>query len=508
MDPEPLRTVFVGMNRLAVNQTSKDEVLDLKNVVERTARPRVIEHNEAYIKAEGERLFSEVKEVFFDDDREIDFSTEPMASDWISGRSADFVRKYMLSDPFGLTSASVRSYGFLKTQVKVKVKRTFAMEENYGQTVLASPADYNAIMGPWSKTFLRNIRLATRRGVFLDSGYSDSELGRALRECDAFSRFHEENYQADVKRQDTSHTPVTLRVFRLALEHYGVPAEIAELYEKQSTYYRYRSLHSGLYDGQAENNLGSGDPFTLIRNIFEVLTVMVERFGVDQLRGVVAIVKGDDYICDRICVQLPVSVPEVRATQLTEDFNKTPYHAGRFLLDSSIVPDPVRMVCKALVKPAKDMDRVNQLAEAFYDRYVAWSHRDYLFMKSAVRTAYDDFEPALLDSVLDLYMAMRDRRVFYDLVQADNTGERLAVKQSSTDCAAYAVSMFSNNEGLIEAVRNESADDIEHLCVQFHIPVYRMKGRPNDLNKRGVWLSADHAWAVVSIDSCGDDEFD
>lgn len=508
VDPEPLRAIFVGMNRLAVNQTSKDEVLDLKNVVERTARPRVIEHNEAYIKAEGERLFAEVREVFFDDDHEIDFSTEPMASDWISGRSADFIRKYMLSDPFGLTSASVRSYGFLKTQVKVKVKRTFAMEENYGQTVLASPADYNAIMGPWSKTFLRNVRLATRRGVFLDSGYSDSDLGRALRECDAFSRFHEENYQADVKRQDTSHTPVTLRVFRLALEHYGVPTEIAELYEKQSTYYRYRSLHSGLYDGQAENNLGSGDPFTLIRNIFEVLTVMVERFGVDQLRGIVAIVKGDDYICDRICVQLPVSVPEIRATQLTEDFNKTPYHAGRFLLDSSIVPDPIRMVCKALVKPAKDMERVNQLAEAFYDRYVSWSHRDYLFMKSAVRTAYDDFEPALLDSVLDLYMAMRDRRVFYDLVQADNTGERLAVKQSSTDCAAYAVSMFSDNEGLIEAVRNESADDIEHLCVQFHIPVYRMKGRPNDLNKRGVWLSADHAWAVVTIDDCTDDEFD
>jgi len=507
VDPEPLRAVFPGMNRLAVNQTSKDEVLDLKNVVERTARPRIIEHDEAYIKAEGERLFADVQAAFFDVDGFNDYSREPLTLDWIAGRSSDFVRKYLLSDPFGLTSASVRTYGFLKTQVKVKVKRTFAMEENYGQTVLASPADYNALLGPWSKVFLRNVRLASRRGVFLDSGYSDSELGRALRECDAFSRFHEENYQADVKRQDTSHTPVTLRVFRLALEFYGVPSHLAELYEKQSTYYRYRSLHSGLYDGQAENNLGSGDPFTLIRNIFEVLTVMVERFGVDQLKDVIAIVKGDDYICDRICNLLPVTVPEIRATQLTEDFNKAPYHAGRFLLDSSIVPDPVRMVCKALVKPAKDMDRVNQLAEAFYDRYVSWSERDYHFMRSAVRASYDDFEPALLDCILDLYMAMRDRKVFYDLVQADNVGSRLAIKQKTTDCAAYAVSFFTSDEGLIEAVRNEAVDDIEKLCVSAHIPVFRMKGRPNDLNKRGVWLSIDHAWAVVPIDHLDVDEF-
>lgn len=502
---DPIMSVFPGMNRLAVNQTSKDEVLDLKNVVERTARPRVISHDEGYIKAEGEALFNDLLTAFFDVSEERDYSAQPSAFDWLSGRTVDFTRKYLASDPFGLTSASVRSAGFLKTQVKVKVKRSFAMEENYGQTVIASPPDYNAQFGPWSKIFLRNVRLACRRGVFLDSGYSDSELARGLREVGAFSRFMEENYQADVKRQDTSHTPVTLRVFKLALVYFGIPEDLAELYEKQSTFYRYRSLHAGLYDGQGENNLGSGDPFTLIRNIFEVLTVLIERFGVFALKDAIIIIKGDDCLMDKICPLLPVSIPEIRATQLTEDFNRPPYHAGRFLTDSALIPDPIRMVCKAVVKPARDMERVNELAMAFYDRYVCLSERDKLYLQSALRLAYDDFEPALLDSILDWYMALRDRKVFYRVVQASNVGQRLVVLQRDSDCAAFAISHFTKDDAIVDAARNESLDVIVSLCSSHRIPVHLMTGGKSDLMQRGVWLTESHAWAVLDLDECEGD---
>lgn len=497
---EKLNTRFAGLDRLAVLQNSKDELLDQKNVIERTARPRTLDEDPFRIAIQAQLLYEKFKQVVLEDNCEVHLSTSPLPEDWADSRTQEFAGKLATSDPYGTTAYSVRSQGFLKTQTKVKLKRTFALEENYGQTVLASPADFNAIFGPWSKMFLRNLRLRCRRGVIMDSGYSDKELARELRAIGAMPRFTEENYQADVKRQDTSHTPVTLRVFKLLLVDMGVPEDLAELYETHSKSYEYSSMHAGLYRGTARYNLGSGDPFTLIRNIVEVLTVMVERYG-DSLLGSTMIVKGDDFISDKIYTMLPVQVPEIRATQLTEDFNAPPYHAGRFILDDDVVPDPVRMVSKILTKRSDSVERINQLAESFYDRYVHLTDYSYARMMHYVTKAYADFDPEFPLSALDLYHALRDRNMFYDLL-ADETvqdQDKLIIVDSEENCAQVAASWFTDNPTITRQVKYENADVIECVLSKYNIPVYRVRAKPNDFSKRGVWLTADHAWAVVGL---------
>lgn len=374
------------------------------------------------------------------------------------------------------------------------------MEENYGQTVLASPADFNAIFGPWSKMVMRNARLLVRPGVVMDSGFSDRELARHFRTRGILPRFEEENYQADVKRQDTSHTPVTLRLFCLFLLDLGMPEELVNLYEKHSAHFQYQSMKAGLYRGDAAYNLGSGDPFTLFRNIVEVMTVMVERYG-EQLKTSNMVIKGDDFLGDKIMEVLPTTVPEIRATQLTEDYNKPPYHAGRFFLNDDVIPDPVRMIAKILVKQSSDVERVKQLAESFYDRYIPLTDYSYARMQKYVVEAYSDFEPEFALGALDLYHVLRDRNLFYTLLATKemDDGDKLVVTDSEEDCVAFAVSWFNNSGELLQLVRDESADAIESILARWSIPTYRITGRPNDFLKRGVWLSDSHAWAVVGL---------
>jgi len=48
-------------------------------------------------------------------------------------------------------------------------------------------------------------------------------------------------------------------------------------------------------------------------------------------------------------------------------------------------------------------------------------------------------------------------------------------------------------------VLHETADVIEQLLTRAHIPVHRVRGRPNDFLRRGVWMTEGHAWAVVGL---------
>jgi len=500
---DQLNTDFTGLSRLAILQHSRDELLDQKNVIERTARPRVIDEDPWRIRAQANTLFNAFKEAFLVSEATESLSLQPSVFDWSNTRTSEFVSKMLLADHYGTTAFSVRSAGFLKTQTKVKLKRSFALEENYGQTVLASPADFNAKFGEWSKMFLRNLRLCTRRGVIMDSGYSDKEVARELRRCHVLGRFQDENYQADVKRQDTSHTPVTLRVFCMLMSEMGVPQELCDLYELHSKRYAYASMHSGLYRGEARYNLGSGDPFTLVRNIVEVLTVMLERFG-DQLCDANMIIKGDDFLCDKIMTILPEAVPEIRQTQLTEDYNKPPYHAGRFFLPDDVVPDPVRMVAKILVKRTDNVQRANQLSESFYDRYVHLSDYSYNRLRLFCREAYSDFEPEFSDSAIELYHAMRDRNTFFDLLldhckEVSDDDKKLVVLDKENDCAVFAANFFVKDGDMLSSLRDEPLEIIQHFLNKWHVPNYLITGRQNDFLKRGVWLSEEHAWAVIGL---------
>jgi len=500
---EYLTTEFDGLNRVAVPQSSADEVLDLKNVVERTARPRVLQEDELFIETHGERLWRLVHRCFMTDDVTSPLSTEPMLTDWLRTRTPDFLRKYQTCDPYGLTSQSTRSNGFLKTQVKVKLDPAFAMEENYGQTVLASPPDFNAIFGPYSKMFLRNVRLCTRKGCILDSGYSDKDVAREWRQLGILPRLSEENHQADVSRQDTSHTPVTLRVFRKVMTYYGIPEELAALYEWHSRKYSYSSMKTQLYKGEANYNLGSGDPFTLIRNIFEVLTVLVERYEANDLQVTNCIVKGDDYLSDKIPRKIAMTVPEIRDTILKESFNAPPYHAGRFFLSDDVVPDPLRMIAKIATKKCTTVERYQQLQQSFYDRYLPLSHKVYVELRHYLLAAYDKFAPDFVLSALELYRSLHDRRHYAEIFSNfSQTDAGLFTLSRDGGCAAFALAAVCclRTDVDYELInRQYDFDNLRAVCARLSIPFYVVRGKPGDFTREGIWANFTHAWAVVDL---------
>lgn len=494
---EEVDSVFPGLDRLAVRQTSKDEVLDLKNVVERTARPRTLDRTSTESKARI--LFERTMGAFFDLTEAKDWSVEPSAEEWLETRSADYIRKFERSTPFLSDKASTVSDGFLKTQTKVKVSASFALEENYGQTVLATPADYNAIFGPWSKMYLRNIRLAARKGVIIDSGYSDKELAREWRKLGVLARLADHNFQADVSRQDTSHTPVTLAVFCMRLRFFGVPEDVVELYRRHSESYEYRSIAPGLYRGKADHNLGSGDPFTLIRNIDEVMVVMVERYNWKQIATSCAAIKGDDWLSDRSYDLVPSIDGDVRKTVLKTAVDMPPYHAGRFFLTDDVVPDPIRMVVKAFVKRTDKKDRANELAEAFYDRYLPVQSNRYDELLTYCQRTYADFDRGFVRSLVDLYGALADRNLFFDLVTTLPPEDRLVVLDAKEGCSAFAVSWFTDDVHVLDQAAHVDARGLQQLCRDVKIPCFRIMGRPGDFLKRGIWYSNTHAQVVLGL---------
>jgi len=187
--------------------------------------------------------------------------------------------------------------------------------------------------------------------------------------------------------------------------------------------------------------------------------------------------------------------------RMTEAFNSPPYHAGRFFLTDDIVPDPVRMITKALVKQTEDMDRANQLAEAFYDRYVALTDRTYALLQRYIVEAYSDFEPEFGLAALDLYHALRDRSLFYELLVVGEASEdrKLVVVDKEEQCIRFAASLFVNDRAFLDVISNETIEVVEYHLNRFGIPNYRVAGKPNDFLRRGVWLTVDHAWAVLGM---------
>jgi len=486
---------------IAVPQSGRDEVLDLKNVMERVGRdvPKgPIGGREMNL---GVHMFERIQKVFFRDNYG-SFSGLSQVSEWARSRTSEFAQRALNKGELFSDRASQTSAGFLKTQIKVQPKAEFPILENKGQTVLATPEAMNCFFGPWSKTFLRNVRLAMRPGVFLDSGYSDRELSRALRECNAFERFRVQNVMIDIEKQDSSHSSVTLYTFYLFLVWFGVPEYVARCYLLLSSGYDVKSLNPRLYRAYVEFNLGSGDAFTLIRNIFQVLTTVVDRYEIED--DSIWIVKGDDVETDDLCLpSLYPPIDELRRVGIKRQDNCAPYHAGRFLAESRLLPDPIRMLCKIICSNCQTAERYYELEMSFYDRYESWDVQEREYMKAAVLATYADFDAAFLISMLNIYEACVDPSVLRRLV-ISNAGVKdgLMVIDTDVNCFVNAMKVFTDDPELVELAVRLSLHDSKtmvSLLTDAGVPCHRISDDEDCFGRPGLWFRKGHCVAVVDM---------
>jgi len=72
----------------------------------------------------------------------------------------------------------------------------------------------------------------------------------------------------------------------------------------------------------------------------------------------------------------------------------------------------------------------------------------------------------------------------------------LVVLDKESDCFRFAVSLFTTD--LLDTPHLDVRQSQAWLDAR-DIPNFEVTGRSSDFKKRGVWLGADHAWAVVGL---------
>jgi len=184
------------------------------------------------------------------------------------------------------------------------------------------------------------------------------------------------------------------------------------------------------------------------------------------------------------------------------DRDLPPYHAGRFFLPNTIVPDVVRRTVKLISRTTDDKVLAGEWAKGFMCDYVPLSDADFEYLSDAAPRMYADFPLSFIRAVLNLYMNLCSHTnimkvIFVERPKAPEV-EHLVQVEHEVDCASFAVMALGHDE-LVEVVRGQSMQGVCSLAREVGIPVYEIKNNPRDYRKRGLWLSAVHCVAVIGM---------
>jgi len=245
-------------------------------------------------------------------------------------------------------------------------------------------------------------------------------------------------------------------------------------------------LIGGLYGGEATDNLGSGDLFTLIRNIYQVATKLVATFDLAEIKRSCWVIKGDDVETDSPCTAVTNFVePELSNSYIVLKIDRflPPYHAGRFFTPNDIVPDVIRRTIKLMANTTQDRMLAQTRAEGFMADYVRLDDATYQYLRVAAPEMYADFPKSFVHAILDVYVLCRSKKFLFTVLFDGEADERtLVTLDAEEDCAVYAFKQF----GVVDesAVRNQSMEACIEVAKEHNIPVHKVKGKANDFTRK------------------------
>jgi hypothetical protein len=221
------------------------------------------------------------------------------------------------------------------------------------------------------------------------------------------------NVQADVSRQDSSHTAATLYAFILFLRDCGVDQGELEFYLAYCRKYMFLSRGQDACKGQISFNLGSGDPFTLLRNDHMELLVICVRYV--HANTAVIVEKGDDvHGVIRDLTPRPVNAfPSLNAVVLKIDYGQVGYHAGRFHNGVRYIVDPIRAFLKHLTRLSDPNVTDDTLYRSYVSRATDYSSGEVEFLNAACQVHYPFFSSPQIDVIITFMVTLRQRSVFY-----------------------------------------------------------------------------------------------
>lgn len=360
---------------------------------------------------EGVQIYRRFVECFYADDSTV-FNVESAYS-WLADATASNVSAIAASNPLGELAATLQSDAEFKTQTKAKAQPGFAATLPYGQSIIATQKIMNARFAGCQPGMYLNLKNLLRTGVILDYGMSDDELSNNLLKLGVAHLMNgESNFQADVSRQDSSHTMALLLAFTLIMRDTGASEEDANFYLEYCRLYVIKSRGADNIRAAISANLGSGDPFTLIRNCVMMLCVIACLYA--DAKTMILVQKGDDLhgILESFRRYYLDQLPSIRNVKLTTDIGAAGYHAGRFHNGTRYLVDPVRAFYKHFTRLSAEQNSEAELYNSFISRATNYSDDEVDFLIAACQNHYPYLSGSTVHMMINTIVSMRNRPTF------------------------------------------------------------------------------------------------
>lgn len=496
-----VRCNFENAHLMAAIHHNSSAADNWKNLVERQIGPSARKSpiiTDADI-LEGERIYQRFVECFYADKAAI-YPGASFSAAWLQTREPATLNAIANGDPFLETSRSTVADAEFKTQSKAKAKPGFAAELPYGQSIIANSKVFNAYFADDQPKCYFNMQRLLRPGVILDYGMTDDELSALCLELGVAERLAgPHNIQCDLSRQDSSHTAPMLVAFLMFCRDCGMSEDRARFYAAYCCEYAFRSRGEDHTVASVSFNLGSGDPFTLLRNDLMELCVIACRYvHADRM---FIIEKGDDVfgVIDSLEVHPYINLSAVQATTITVDYGEPGYHAGRFHNGHRFLVDPVRAFMKHLTKLQDVNVPDGELWRSYVSRATNYSEAEVEYLYRATAIHYPFFEPDECVAIVDYMLALRKPAVFFASLGAV---EALVVDTKSR-CLESAVRALrpGKSKNFYRQFRLRSFEDAKRALESNGIPFFVVPDGPvplSHLPTNVVLLSHKHARAVIT----------
>jgi len=429
-DEPRLKSHIPGVSALGDIQMARDRYNDLRNMIMRQLNEPKHLHLTSQDISDAKQLFDAYTHSFCKEEYEM-HAVSDFGFDYISNRSPTFIKTW--DDPFGYAANTLGRNGFLKSQVKVKPGLNG--QETHGQTIIANEASMTNYFGPYARLAYYGMAQMDRDDFITDVGLSDDELSIRLKQSGIGARIESSgNLQIDLTRQDSTHRPAHVLAYAMFLEFCNVPQEVCDLYVMMRSMAYVKSLAEGLYKAVIRWNLGSGDPFTLNANCFMMKSTMAVRYN--GLRYCAGVQKGDDFICSNEGWSISGKSGLYARLKVTMkiDVNKPPYHAGRFIVDSQVLADPVRAFFRHFAKTHDPRCTIEEIFTSFNDRKIHYTERQAEWLKQTVPLFYPDVNAEDAIYIVDVILSLRSFKVFASTYRYADRCEN-DIYDPSEDCA-------------------------------------------------------------------------
>jgi hypothetical protein len=397
------------------NQSAFDS---LKNLIDRqVATTKTSAYGTTDMK-EGYKIYRRFRDCYYRPEATI-LDVEKQAF-WLQSAEVNALNMIVNSDPLGETASTLTVDAEFKTQSKAKAVPGFAATLPYGQSILANSKQFNAYFAQHQPRLYLNLPKLLRDNVILDYGMSDNELSSRLASIGVAADLNgPRNVQADVSKQDSSHTAAFLYAFVMIARDCGVDDQALEFYLAYSRRYLFRSRGEDGTTATVSFNLGSGDPFTLIRNDVMELCVIACRYA--HAKTMTIVEKGDDV--HGVIVNLapcPLEMlPSIKSVKLKIDYGTVGYHAGRFHNGKRYLVDPVRAFLKHFTRLQDENVTNSVLYSSYISRATDYDDEEVEFLLNACQVFYPHYSSSHIYMMINTMIAIRDRDVFerYSIVR-------------------------------------------------------------------------------------------